>query len=138
MDNIVINETNPELNINVEENNIAISEEVNEITIEETNTTINLNEETPEISLVFNERGATGNSAYKTWLEQGNIGTEEEFIASLKGEKGDKGDTADFYKIISQVILNGYTQSSTLENNKLYTYIRDTDNIVIDTIITEV
>lgn len=35
-----------------------------------------------------------GLSAYEVWLEQGNIGTEDDFIESLKvkGDKGDKGD----------------------------------------------
>ena len=32
-----------------------------------------------------------GLSAYEVWLEQGNTGTEEEYFASLKGEKGDQG-----------------------------------------------
>lgn len=33
-----------------------------------------------------------GKSAYDLWLEQGNTGTVQEFLASLKGDKGDKGD----------------------------------------------
>lgn len=33
-----------------------------------------------------------GLSAYETWLAQGNDGTEEEFLNSLKGEKGDPGE----------------------------------------------
>lgn len=33
-----------------------------------------------------------GLSAYETWLAQGNDGTEEYFLATLKGEKGDKGE----------------------------------------------
>ena len=39
-------------------------------------------------------KGEKGESAYSTWLSQGNTGTEEDFLASLKGEsqKGDKGD----------------------------------------------
>lgn len=34
-------------------------------------------------------KGDTGRSAYEIWLDQGHIGTESDFIASLKGEKGD-------------------------------------------------
>lgn len=30
----------------------------------------------------------TGKSAYQSWLDQGNIGSEEDFIKSLKGDKG--------------------------------------------------
>ena len=33
-----------------------------------------------------------GKSAYEIWLDQGNTGTEADFIASLKGDKGAKGD----------------------------------------------
>ena len=48
--------------------------------------------------------GADGKSAYELWLAAGNEGTEEEFLASLKGaqgeqgiqgEKGDKGDQGE-------------------------------------------
>lgn len=43
--------------------------------------------------------GSDGKSAYQIWLDAGNTGTEEDYLASLKGEqgetgaKGDKGDT---------------------------------------------
>ena len=38
--------------------------------------------------------GEDGKSAYEIWKENGHpTGTEEEFLASLKGAKGDKGDT---------------------------------------------
>lgn len=36
--------------------------------------------------------GKDGKSAYQIWLELGNKGIEQDFIASLKGPKGDKGD----------------------------------------------
>lgn len=36
--------------------------------------------------------GKDGKSAYEIWLEQGNSGTEQDFLNSLKGEKGEKGD----------------------------------------------
>ena len=36
--------------------------------------------------------GDDGLSAYQIWLQQGNTGTEADFLESLKGEKGDKGD----------------------------------------------
>lgn len=41
--------------------------------------------------------GADGKSAYDIWLELGNTGTYEDFIASLKGTKGDKGDKGDAF-----------------------------------------
>ena len=37
------------------------------------------------------DTGATGKSAYQIWIDQGNSGSESEFIASLKGAKGDQG-----------------------------------------------
>ena len=40
---------------------------------------------------IFNLGRIDGLSAYEVWLENGNEGTEEEFLASLKGEKGDAG-----------------------------------------------
>ncbi len=36
--------------------------------------------------------GQNGESAYQVWLNQGNIGTEADFIASLKGEPGEPGE----------------------------------------------
>lgn len=40
------------------------------------------------------KKGATdGKSAYQTWLDLGNTGTQSDFIASLKGAKGDTGAT---------------------------------------------
>ena len=39
--------------------------------------------------------GAAGESAYQAALDNGFVGTEVEWLASLKGDKGDKGDTGD-------------------------------------------
>ncbi len=36
--------------------------------------------------------GRTGLSAYQIWLKAGNLGTEQDFLDSLKGEKGDPFD----------------------------------------------
>ena len=36
--------------------------------------------------------GSSGKSAYQIWLDADNIGTEEDFLNSLKGERGEKGD----------------------------------------------
>jgi hypothetical protein len=35
--------------------------------------------------------GADGKSAYQIWLDEGNTGTEADFLASLKGEQGAQG-----------------------------------------------
>lgn len=37
------------------------------------------------------DKGDQGDSAYQVWLDAGNEGTEEDFLASLKGDKGDQG-----------------------------------------------
>ena len=42
-------------------------------------------------SFIIGPKGDTGKSAYQYWLEQGNFGSEEDFLASLKGDKGDTG-----------------------------------------------
>lgn len=38
------------------------------------------------------DKGNDGKSAYQIWLEEGNIGSEQDFLNSLKGEKGDDGE----------------------------------------------
>lgn len=39
------------------------------------------------------EQAKPGKSAYQTWIDQGNKGTEQDFLNSLKGEKGETGAT---------------------------------------------
>ena len=38
------------------------------------------------------EKGTDGKSAYDLWLEAGNEGSSEDFLASLKGERGEQGE----------------------------------------------
>ena len=38
------------------------------------------------------QNGQDGKSAYQIWLDEGNVGTEEDFLESLKGEKGTDGE----------------------------------------------
>lgn len=38
------------------------------------------------------KNGTDGKSAYEIWLELGNEGTEDDFIASLKGKQGEQGE----------------------------------------------
>lgn len=37
-------------------------------------------------------QGNEGDSAYQVWLDEGNTGTEADFLLDLKGDKGDQGD----------------------------------------------
>lgn len=45
------------------------------------------------IEVEFSQAGPAGLSAYEIALKNGFVGTEQEWLASLVGEKGDKGDT---------------------------------------------
>lgn len=47
------------------------------------------------IDVDVKEVGATGKSAYRIWQEQGNVGTEEDFLLAIKGPQGDKGEKGD-------------------------------------------
>lgn len=56
-------------------------------------------------------RGKEGKSAYEIWLDLGNEGTEQEFLASLKGQDGytpikgtDYWTTADQASIVADVL----------------------------------
>ena len=40
-------------------------------------------------------RGKEGKSAYEIWLDLGNEGTEQEYLASLRGDKGEQGPKGD-------------------------------------------
>lgn len=41
------------------------------------------------------DKGDDGESAYQIWLDEGNVGTEQDFLDSLKGEKGQDGENGD-------------------------------------------
>lgn len=41
------------------------------------------------------KQATPGKSAYQLWLDEGNKGSEQDFLASLKGEKGDAGKTGE-------------------------------------------
>ncbi|MDE6181666.1 MAG: hypothetical protein K2F59_00485, partial [Eubacteriales bacterium] len=60
------------------------------------------------------EAGKDGKSAYEIWIENGNIGNEQDFLNSLKGEKGEQGNTGE----IPTELLNTL---QTKEDNNLNT-----------------
>lgn len=62
-----------------------------------------------------------GKSVYDLWLEQGNEGTEEEFLASLKGAKGDEGvGISEIAKTATNGLVDTYT--ITLSNGETATF----------------
>lgn len=61
-------------------------------------TTITLDTFKDQLSKAIEEakkQATPGKSAYQLWLDEGNKGSEQDFLASLKGEKGDAGATGE-------------------------------------------
>lgn len=64
--------------------------------------------------------GSDGKSAYQSWLDQGNTGTEAQFLASLKGAdgkdgkdgaQGNTGSSVDYpYELVNNVTTNDATK----------------------------
>jgi len=48
-------------------------------------------------------KGEDGASAYEIWIAEGNTGTEQDFLDSLKGEKGDDGEDGEGVHIVGLV-----------------------------------
>ncbi len=44
-------------------------------------------------------QGKDGKSAYQIWLDNGNTGTEEDYLASLKGDTGPQGPAGETYTL---------------------------------------
>lgn len=67
-------------------------------------------------------QGKDGKSAYQIWLDNGNKGTEQDFLNSLKGTKGDKGDKGEdgvFSDELADEITLNTEARHTHENKKL-------------------
>lgn len=67
--------------------------------------------------------GANGKSAYEIWLENGNSGTEQDFLMSLKGNDGDDGKngvsvTHSWNNTILTITSASGTSSSDLKGDK--------------------
>lgn len=68
-------------------------------------------------SWIGNLRGLPGKSAYDSWLEQGNSGTEEDFLNWLKGKDA---DISKFYtKEQISLLLDNYAKKSDVPQIKL-------------------
>lgn len=67
--------------------------------------------------------GSDGKSAYEIWLDAGNVGTEADFLASLKGDTGEIPDTSEILeaaqnaesiaKSVRNDLVNYYRKSET-------------------------
>jgi len=75
---------------------------VNDETIESTNEFPILNRKIQEVNDLVEEiqskptiKGDPGDSAYEIWLKQGNEGTVEDYLLSLKGEAGPQGEQGE-------------------------------------------
>ena len=98
------------------------------------------------VVLWLNPEGETpivedGKSAYQIWLDEGNEGTEKEFLNSLKGEKGDtpvKG--VDYFTEEDIASLNIPGKTSNLINDSDFTTKAYVDNLLgeLETILSEV
>lgn len=109
--------------------------------------TVNITTETIELSSEVTAP-ADGLSAYDIAVKHGFIGSEEDWIASLKGEKGDKGDMpdmSDYYTrgeantlleeklnksdmvIISDVDYEALKESGGVDENKFYFIVESND-----------
>lgn len=62
--------------------------------------------------------GGDGKSAYQSWLDQGNTGTEADFLTALKGAKGDTGV--------------GFQSITTQQDGTLIITLTDGNTITID------
>ena len=78
------------MNENTFRGNLAINMDILEGTISEQNTlTGRISEEESVGGVVLNPEKIYGKSAYEVAVANGFVGTEEAWVASLKGEKGD-------------------------------------------------
>lgn len=53
-----------------------------------------INDENEEIVITGGKTALIGSSAYQVWLDEGNTGTVEDYLASLVGEQGEQGLSA--------------------------------------------
>lgn len=73
------------------------------------------------------DKGTDGKSAYQIWLDNGNTGTESDYLASLKGEKGEEG----IQGVAGQDGADGYTPVKGVD------YFTDADKQEMENAVTE-
>lgn len=79
--------------------------------------------ESGEFNGADGQDGENGLSAYQIWLQQGNTGSEADFLESLDGEKGDSGIFVGSGEMPEdatiQIILDGDEDGGSTENNNV-------------------
>ena len=75
--------------------------------------------------------GTNGKSAYQIWLDAGNTGTEEEYLASLKGQQGIQGaagkdGTSYYFYVRYSVNSNGNPMTVSPSSNSKYMGVAST------------
>lgn len=75
--------------------------------------------------------GTDGKSAYQIWLDAGNTGTEEEYLASLKGQQGIQGaagkdGTSYYFYVRYSVNSNGNPMTVSPSSNSKYMGVAST------------
>ena len=65
------------------------------------------------------ESGADGKSAYQIALDNGFVGSQSEWLASLKGEKGDKGDKGDSTTVVDNLESDSSEYALSAKQGKL-------------------
>ena len=93
-----------DLNVETDETNIDVFVDVVapvisvEVDLEQSSLDVLVDVVSPEIDVevtigsIQGPKGDDGLSAYELWINQGNIGSQQDYIDSLKGDKGDQGD----------------------------------------------
>ena len=64
--------------------------------------------------------GPSGLSAYQVWLDEGNEGTEQDFLDSLKGEAGEDGSAAFGFGTKQTGVDAGVLKEVSFDNDYMY------------------
>ncbi|WP_295215858.1 hypothetical protein [Ruminococcus sp.] len=80
--------------------------------------------------------GADGKSAYEIWLDAGNVGTEADFLASLKGDTGEIPDTSEILEAAqnAESVANSVRADLVNYYRKSETYTQEEVNQLISAI----
>lgn len=79
---------NEQINITEQVNDVTIvvTQTINHVALTSSGSTVEINVDTSpqQVELMIANAGTKGDSAYQIWLNEGNVGTEADFLESLK------------------------------------------------------